>query len=535
MSKSINVLIVEDRGQDAELIVGELRRAGFDPQWTRVQTEADFLTELEKAPDIILSDYSMPQFNGLRAAELLRASRLNIPFILISGTVGEEVAVAAMRQGVTDYLLKDRLTRLGSAVEQALLASGLETERKQRETALQDEQVMLNSLVSSIPDLIYFKDRQSRFIRINDALARRFGLGQAAEAVGKTDFDFHGHEHAQQAYDDEQRVMQTGEDLVGREEKEAWPDGRLTWASSTKVPMRNLQGNITGLVGISRDITVAKKAELRFRRLVDSNAQGVIFWNTKGEITGGNDAFLKLVGCTREDLETGRINWVEMTPPEYAEHDQRALKELSATGVCGMYEKEWIRKDTVRVPILLGAAMFEDNPTEGVCFVHDLTGLKKLEGQFRQVQKMESFGQLAAGVAHDFNNILSVIQIQAALIKDDNRLSPEQMDCANQIEESTARAATLTRQLLLFSRKEITQLRDLDLNQSVNAMTNMLRRILGENIQVHFKFSLQPVGVNADAGMMDQVLMNLAVNARDAMSKGGKLTIETSAVNFDQA
>ena len=126
----MNILIVEDSQDDADLVLRELRRAGFDPHWKRVETEADFLDEIKNSPDIVLSDYSMPQFTGLRAVELLKESGLDIPFILISGTVGEDVAVEAMKQGATDYLLKDRIARLGKAVEQALEQKRLREEHK---------------------------------------------------------------------------------------------------------------------------------------------------------------------------------------------------------------------------------------------------------------------------------------------------------------------------------------------------------------------------------------------------------------------
>jgi PAS domain S-box-containing protein len=285
---------------------------------------------------------------------------------------------------------------------------------------------------------------------------------------------------------------------------------------------------------VAEDITERKRIETRFRRLVDSNVQGVIFWNTQGRITEANDSFLRLTGYNRQDLAMGLIDWVAMTPAEYAGRDEQALKELAANGVCAPYEKEFIRKGGGRVPILLGSATFADNPDEGVCFAVDLTERKKLEQQFRQSQKMESFGQLAGGVAHDFNNILAVIQMQVDLFKDDSRLTPEQLDCAEAISASTQRATALTRQLLLFSRKEVMQPRDLDLSQSIKSVTDMLRRILGEHIEIQFKFTLEPLFLHADAGMLDQVLLNLAVNSRDAMPKGGRLIIETSAVEFDK-
>src|SRR5690242_5236094 len=126
----LNVLLVEDSPDDADLVLAELRRAGFEPKWKRVETEPDFLAELNNAPDIILSDFAMPQFNGLQAADILRERELDIPFILISGTLGEERAVEAMKHGVTDYLLKDRLSRLGKAVEQALKEKRLCDDRK---------------------------------------------------------------------------------------------------------------------------------------------------------------------------------------------------------------------------------------------------------------------------------------------------------------------------------------------------------------------------------------------------------------------
>jgi two-component system, cell cycle sensor histidine kinase and response regulator CckA len=170
-----------------------------------------------------------------------------------------------------------------------------------------------------------------------------------------------------------------------------------------------------------------------------------------------------------------------------------------------------------------------------VHIVSDITQHRTLEAQFRQVQKMEGIGQLAAGVAHDFNNILAVIQLHASLLKTEEDVSSEQLESANEIEKAAERAANLTRQLLMFSRRQTMQPHDLDLNQSINDMTKMLRRTIGENIQVQFKFAMQPLFIHADAGMLDQVLMNLAVNAHDAMPQGGQLVIEASAVEFDES
>jgi PAS domain S-box-containing protein len=139
------------------------------------------------------------------------------------------------------------------------------------------------------------------------------------------------------------------------------------------------------------DITERKRTEGRFRRLVDSNAQRVMFWNMKGEIIVTNDAFLRIVGYTREDQDAGRLRWVAMTPPEYAHLDRRSLEELAAKGISTPFEKEYIRKDGSRMPILLGAATFEDSPDEAVSFLIDITERKQTDRALRESEERFRF------------------------------------------------------------------------------------------------------------------------------------------------
>jgi len=139
MPPKLQILLVEDSPHDAELIVRELRRAGFDFEWKRVETEADFLSHLHEGLDLILSDFKMPQFNGLRALELLKERGLDVPFIIVSGSIGEDIAVAAMKQGVADYLLKDRLARLGLSVSHALEEGRLRRERRRDEDKIKNQ------------------------------------------------------------------------------------------------------------------------------------------------------------------------------------------------------------------------------------------------------------------------------------------------------------------------------------------------------------------------------------------------------------
>jgi two-component system, cell cycle sensor histidine kinase and response regulator CckA len=293
---------------------------------------------------------------------------------------------------------------------------GVETQAGvSRTPAMRLDEDLLSGLMTSIPDNIYFKDRQSRFVRINEAMARWFGLGDPADAVGKTDADFFGQEHARQAFADEQRIMATDEALEGAEEKETWPDGRVTWVSTTKVPVRDAGGAVVGLLGISRDITERKK----------------------------------------------------------------------------------------------------------------------LEEQLLASQKMEAVGRLAGGVAHDFNNLLAVIVGYGEMVL--KRLEKGSPLHAKQLEvlKAAQRAASLTGQLLAFSRKQVLQPRVLDVNDVVSDMDALLRRLIGEDIELRTHSAPDLGSVSADPGQLGQIIMNLAVNARDAMPRGGRLTIETASVELD--
>ncbi len=282
-----------------------------------------------------------------------------------------------------------------------------------------------------------------------------------------------------------------------------------------------------------RDNTERKRTEALFRRLVDSNAQGVIFWNMKGDITGANDAFLRLMRYDREDLEAGLITRSKLTPSEYAELDRRAIAQIAATGVCTPFEKEYIRKDGSRVPVIIGASVFEDSKEEGVAFVVDLTEPKKLELQFLRAQRMESIGTLAGGIAHDLNNILSPILMSIELLKV-LATDPQAKKILDTIEVSSKRGADIVRQVLSFARGVKGERMEIQLKHLFNDLENIIRDTFPKNIRLQFYIPDETWTIFGDPTQVHQILLNLCVNARDAMPNGGSLTLNVENCILDE-
>jgi len=323
-----------------------------------------------------------------------------------------------------------------------------------------------------------------------------------------------------------------GESIEHFETKRLTKEGRLIEVAITVSPISDASGKVTGASKIARDITEHKRIEARFRRLVDSNAQGVMFWNSKGEITAGNDALWNMLGYTREEVAAKPLCWDVLTPPELADQDRRALAEIKATGFCSPYEKEFIRKDGTRLPVLVGAAAFEDNPEEGLCFVLDLTERKKLEQQFLRAQRMESIGTLAGGIAHDLNNLLAPVTMGLGLLKQYG-LDPQALHVVETMELSTKRGADLVKQVLSFARGVEGSRTPLQLTPIVREIESIVLNTFPKNVVLETKIAPDLGMVMADATQINQVLLNLCVNARDAMPDGGRLKLMVQNVQID--
>jgi len=275
MSIPLKILLAEDSPDDADLVLSQLRRDGFAPSCTRVYTENDFLAELHNSPDIVLSDYAMPQFSGLRAAQLTRDSGLNIPFILISGTVGEDVAVEAMKQGATDYLLKDRIVRLGSAIHRALEQKRLQEERRRTGDELSWKTTLLEAQLESSLDGILVVDHEGKVILQNRRMEEMWknprlekaAESNAAEAAFNPAFVKHPQQFVEKVAYLNAHSEEASHDVI------ELVDG--TVLDRYSAPVRDKSGKY-GRIWSFRDITERRRMEAQFRQAQKMESIGML-------------------------------------------------------------------------------------------------------------------------------------------------------------------------------------------------------------------------------------------------------------------
>jgi PAS domain S-box-containing protein len=406
-------------------------------------------------------------------------------------------------------------------------------QRKLAEDALRASEERLRLITNLVPHGIFAKDAAGRHIFANPALAEFAGL-PIEEILGKDDFDLVNDRAQAEAYRaNDLAVLQSGRKMVVLEEPRTDLSGRTRILQTIKIPYTVPETGEPAVLGVCMDITERKRIDARFRRLVDSNVQGVYFWNTGGQITGANDAFLRMVGYSREDLDAGSISWAHMTPPELIAQDGRALRNLATRGVCEPYEKEFIRKDGSRVPIFIGPAMFEDNRDEGICFVIDLSERKQLEQQFLRAQRMESIGTLAGGIAHDLNNILAPIMLSIDILKRESD-TPKTHEILKMVADSAQRGADIVRQLLSFARGMKSQRIEVQPRHLLKELESIIKDTFPKDIRLRFSVPDDTWPLLGDPTQVHQILLNLCLNARDAMPDGGTLHISAENHTLDE-
>lgn len=413
-AKHIHVLMVEDSEEDCLLILKQLRRSGIEAAYGRVETAAQLGNALlDGGWDLVVADYKLPSFSAEAALEICREAQLDIPFLVVSGSEGEEIAVRMMKAGASDYIMKGHLHRLVPAIEREMRETAQRREKRRVEQELLKSQQWLSAVIEASRDGIAVLEGR-KFLFANPAFIELYGLCHPEELIGR---------------------------------------------------------DIAGVMG--------SEAHQQFENWERQRHRGA-----------------------------GRLTLSEVRSPGKDGHWLKLEASVSFATVAG--------KDFL------------------VVVVRDIRDRRRLEEQLRQSQKMDAIGKLASGVAHDFNNLLTAItgysQLALQNLLPDHPLRAE----LGEIQKAADKAASLTHQLLAFSRNQPVARRIVDLNAIVLDMQRLLAPIIGSHIEVR-TFLAESLGqVKADPDQTGQVILNLIVNARDAMPNGGKLTIETADVEFDE-
>jgi PAS domain S-box-containing protein len=538
-SPHLRILHVEDSQDDSDLLRLEVERAGLNPSLTRVDTAEGMIAALtEKQWDVVISDYSMPHFSAPLAFEILREHRLDLPFIIVSGTVGEETAVRAMKLGVHDYLLKGKLVRLVPAIERELRDKQGRDARRKAERLLAESAEAHRLLFEASPlPLFVFEVERLAPLAVNEAALLLYGYTYAEfMQLSISDLTVAGRKTVKAGLDALGDAETAGVSTYRRKDGSQFVAEYITRALSFAAR----RARIT----VIKDITDRYEAEQMralLAAIVQTSNDAIVSKLPDGTITSWNGAAVRLFGYSPDEA-TGRSIAI-IVPPERLD-EERALMTHALTGErVDHHETVRLRKDGTEVIVSISLAPILDASGSiiGVSeTARDLTeqrgaaeALRRIEDQLRQAQKMEAVGRLAGGIAHDFNNVLSVILGYSEMILGDLKSNDPLLGNIEEIRKAAGRAADLTRQLLAFSRQQIIEPRVIDLNVLISGMERMLKRIVGEDVDLAFSPSPDVGRIRADAGHVEQVIMNLVVNARDAMPTGGKLTIEIGNVELD--
>jgi PAS domain S-box-containing protein len=667
MGKPLKALIVEDSPDDAVLLVRELRKGGYDVEFERVESERSMKDALAAGGwDAVIADYALPSFSAPAALCLMQQSGVDLPFIVVSGTIGEETAVAAMRAGAHDYLMKDNLTRLVPAVERELREAAVRRDRRRAAAQLVERERYYRSLLHSLQEDLLVIDSDYRVTDVNNAMLITTGQTRE-EVIGRRCYEVtHGHNEPCDRNGVEcplREVLETGETRscehrhvgVGGETKwvevllsplrdargnvthvietvrdlsevisardalaesvRHWEetfdaiedmvcivDGDLKiirasgamrrafggrkvvgehccrlfhdsnghvaqcpgrraalssqtsrvevaaeglggrWLDICVYPIRDEEGRVEHLVHVARDVTERKHArqelmrERRFSNAVIETAGAlIVVLDKSGRIVRFNKACEQTTGYSAEEVK-GRGIWELLIPPDEREDVRRVFRELRQSASFSAYENHWMTRDGgQRLISWTNTRLLDDDGQVRwvIATGLDVTEQRQLEAQLARAAKLEAVGQLAGGIAHDFNNLLTAIlgyvDLNVASLQEGTQLHEDLM----QVRDAAKRASELTRQLLTFSRQQPGEQKLIDLNSTVEEICRMLRHLIEEDIEIKVITWDSALTVRADAAQIGQVLMNLAVNARDAMPKGGTLTIRTSPIEID--
>jgi signal transduction histidine kinase/DNA-binding response OmpR family regulator len=601
-----HILHLEDSAIDGALVRDFLEADGVSVRIRRVWTRDDFADALAgREFDLILADHQLPSFDGDAALEMARDLAPEIPFIFVSGTLGEDVAVESLRRGATDYVVKQRMDRLPAVVARALAEQREREQRRETEVALAQSERDLQIALRAGRFGTWSLDLKAKKL-VTSELCRQI-YGRAANA----DFSYGDWLRSIHPHDKEQvlaaiaRCIETGEDY-DFEYRILTPSQAVRWVAVRGQPVYDADGVAAQMVGVALEIDQRKREEIRrsainaleatFRSLddpadiafaaaemlgrtlgvsragygvIDPVAETITIerdWNDDGIKSLAGVLHFRDYGSYIEDLKEGRtVVFADANKDSRTRTTAQALEAISALSVVNMPiveggrsvallylnhavprewpedELEFVREVAERTRMVAERRRAEEalqllNTTLEQRVTEEIAERLKAEEQLRQSQKMEAVGQLTGGIAHDFNNMLAVVISGLELVR--RKLERGDTDYGRFIDgamDGARRAATLTQRLLAFSRQQPLAPEPLNVNKLVGSMSELLGRTLGETISIETVLGAGLWQVKVDPTQLESAILNLSVNARDAMGRGGKLTIETSNASIDRS
>jgi PAS domain S-box-containing protein len=528
----LRILIVEDSEDDTLVMLDVLRANSYQPIFERVDTAVDMKTALQECWDIVICDYLMPGFSGISALKLLQSTGQDIPFVIVSGILDEQIAVDALKAGAHDFVLKSRMTRLVPAIERELREVKIRQHYRAVEAALKQNEARYRSLTLATSQAVWIASAEGQVIE--DIPSWRSLTGQSeADVKGWGWLDaVHPEDRARTAKNWTEAIRTKS--FYQIEYRMRVADGNYRDFAVRGVPIIDDNGAIREWVGTNTDISEVKQQERKIRAqaalldvatdaiVVMGKLQTILFWNKGAEV------LYQWQGQEVIGKQAGEVLYKDVS---------QLAQALDTTIAVGEWQGELnqIGKHGKKIIVQSRWTLVRDEqqqPQSILTVSTDITEKKQLEAQFLRAQRLESIGILASGIAHDLNNILTPILLSVQLMQLQTH-EPSNQQLLRAIEANTKRGANLVKQVLAFARGGGGDRTTVYIAPLIAEIEDIAHKTFPKSIDLVTDIAPELWATAAEATQLHQVLMNLLVNSRDAMPSGGTLIIRAENISVD--